>query len=155
MIVVDVGCMTFGGDESVRMLTKRFAPDVLFGFDPHSQLDEGIELVDSTVVIRRRLAAWTTDGVIPYVEDGLRSGYERDGREVPCFDLAAFLRTLPEGFVLKLDCEGCEYPLLAAFVNAGQDLRASLVLVEWHDTERAHGLERRFRPALSCSVEEW
>lgn len=156
-VVVDIGCMTYGADESVAVLAERFQPDLLLAFDPHPALVEGVSLVGETVVIRRRLAAWTHDGVMPYAEAGIRSGYSPDGADVPCFDLAALLRVLPDGFVLKLDCEGAEYPLLKALQASGQDARADRILVEWHDHERAHGLDEAFdAPMLACAeVETW
>ncbi len=161
MIVVDIGCMEQGPEESVQRLINRFHPDILFGFDPYPDLAEGVERVDSTIVVRTRAAAWTHTGTIPIRIKGICTGvavnhirpYENTV-EMPCFDLCAFLAPLGEGVVLKLDCEGAEYPLLAAIVAADLDLRLELVLVEWHDGVYAHGLMTK-RPRLRCPVEVW
>lgn len=159
MIVVDVGCMTHGDEESVLALVRRFRPAVLYGFDAHPELVEGIDCVEGTVVVRRRLAAWTHDGVVPLYVGTTRTGVHEGARVVPtvetaCFDLAAWLRCLPHGSILKLDVEGAEYPLLARIAEAGVDELLDLVLVEWHDPDRAHGYFAE-RPSLACRVEDW
>lgn len=162
MIVVDVGCMPHGREESVRKLIGRFQPDILFGFDPHPDLVEGVEHAGDTVVVRKRAAAWIFGGQTLFKIDGICSGVAacdiaKDGTVmVDCFDLAAWLRALPVGeVVLKLDAEGAEYPLLARLHESGLDGRLQRVIVEWHPPDTAHGLYTAVRPELRCDVEEW
>lgn len=167
MIVVDVGAMRQGPEESTLKLVERFQPQVLFGFDPHPDFVEGVATIDGTVVVNRRVAAWTHGGAVRFVEDGICSGVEQDrsetrrslrtrrSKDVECFILAFLLRTLPAGVVLKLDCEGAEYPLLSQIAATRADERLALVLVEWHPEETAHGHFMAERPTLRCPVEEW
>lgn len=156
MIVVDIGCMPHNNDRSIEPLIDRFHPDVLFGFDPHPDLVEGVEVNAGTVIVLRRLAAWLHEGTVPLKVDGICTGVDPQGEQtVPCFSLVAFLRSLPvDGLVLKVDVEGGEYPLLAALAVAELDARLGRVLVEWHDGAFAHGFETE-RPVLRCPVEEW
>jgi hypothetical protein len=88
-----------------------------------------------------------------------RGEWDAEVREVPCFDLAAFIRDLPPGeIVLKLDAEGAEIPLLEHLHAAGMDERLTLLLVEWHDAVMTgdYGARRAMlEAALRCRVEEW
>lgn len=132
MIVIDVGAAKHGGDESIPYLIEEFKPDVLYGFDPSGIVDGG-DLIGETHVILRRAAAWTHEGTVGFVGDGLRGHVDADGELVPCFDLARFILGLPdEPIVLKLDAEGAEYDLLPHLIQAGADLRLQLAWVEFH-----------------------
>lgn len=162
MIVVDIGACEWGREESVEQLVERFAPRLLLAFDPHPAFNPGLEQINGTKVICRRKAVWTHDGTVPVrmnkiitapAVDTIRP-YEKI-EDIPCVDIVGLLESLPdEEIVLKLDCEGSEYPLLKAVRDADLDLRLSLVLVEWHSGIYAHGMETR-RPVLRCPVEEW
>lgn len=134
MIVIDVGCAKHGGDESIPYLIEEFRPDVLYGFDPVGVAD-GDDLIEDTRVVLRRAAAWTHEGIVTFVADGIRGHVEPwgTGELVACFDLAHFILDLPdEPVVLKLDCEGAEYELLPHLVATGADLRLQLAWVEFH-----------------------
>lgn len=158
MIVVDVGAMRQGPEESVHKLIGRFRPDVLFAFDPHPGFTEGVERIGETLVVSRRAAAWLHTGTETARIDGITTGIDTDGETlVACFDFAAFIQALPSGgeIVAKFDCEGAERPLLAALNAKGLDERIALVLVEWHPPETAHGMFTETRPELRCPVEEW
>lgn len=167
MIVVDVGCYPHGPEESIHKLIDRFHPEILFGFDPFPALVEGVATVDGTVVVLRRAAAWTEAGVLPIrveshdgvpgIATGVTTFGDPDRIEVEAFDLLGFLVALPAGAVLKLDAEGAELPILRSVAARGIDERLSLVLVEWHPEELAHGMfcEVEDRPRLLCPVEEW
>lgn len=159
--VIDIGCLEHGEEESVHALVERFRPDILFGFDTHPDLREGMELVDGVPVVRRRAAAWTHTGTVPVQIMGACTGVAIHGMRpyqnpslAPCFDLCSLISSLPGRIVLKLDAEGSEYPLLNAISERGLDEQLELVLVEWHDGVYARGLNTP-RPSLSCSVEEW
>lgn len=171
MIVVDIGCETHAGkgrlagaEESIYKLIRRFEPDYLLGFDPL--------LPGSSSSRRRRTritlepwAAWLYNGRVQMHSRGDGSGITHDGAtSVPCFDLPAWLEVAlrgPHEVVLKLDCEGAEYPLLHAICNRGIDKALSLVLVEWHENlDRegdfpSYGWHLMGRPELACPVEEW
>lgn len=170
MIVVDVGCYPHGPEESVYRLCDRFRPDLLFGFDPHPEQREGVEWYEhadldgwrTTIVLRRR-AAWTMACLAGLKVDGDRTALDWDPSkqwETPTINLPAFLDALPDPIVLKLDCEGAEYPILHAVAERNLDLRLGLVLVEWHDSPEpgdyyGHGLASMGKPNLRCPVEEW
>ncbi len=149
-VVVDVGCKNWGEpDESVIKLIDRFKPDILFGFDPHPDLSEGITKVGDTVVIICNKAAWTSSGRTAFREDEIAS-HIRSGGELSCdtFNLKEFLRSLPEcELVVKLDCEGAEYPLLADLMSDETHELIDTLLVEWHSKGN--------RPGLREWVENW
>ena len=163
MIVVDVGCHPQGAEESVHNLCRRFQPSILFGFDPYPALEEGVEWVGSTLVVRRRLAAWINLGMVPFKVDGIASRVTNDEGDshVRCFDLSEFLMTLPTPIILKLDAEGSEFPILHHLAARGGDERLDLVLVEWHEGVDPGGdyfggtWSEIGRPELKCPVEFW
>ncbi len=80
----------------------------------------------------------------------------------PVVSIPDLLDCLPRPVVLKLDCEGCEYPILHEIRRRGIDLTLELVLVEWHDwiypptgRQVSHGWEEFGKTDLRCPVEEW
>jgi hypothetical protein len=156
VIVVDVGAMRQGPEESVHKLIGRFHPEVLFAFDPHPDFAEGVECVDGTVVLSRRAAAWKHTGTINVRVDGDCTGVDQQGdARVECFNFPSWLRTLPAvEIVAKFDAEGAEHVLLSALADDGLDERLALALVEWHSPEMSHGYFAE-RPTLHCPVEEW
>lgn len=164
MIVVDIGCARQENEESVYTLCDRFKPNILFGFDP--ELEHGsIELLGKTTIVRSKKAAWIEDGHLPWISSGITSGVPRGDHpgefEVECFDVTSFLHALPGRLVVKLDCEGCEYPIMRALRQQGIDRRLELVLVEWHSGPTPEGWydgkgwEDMGRTRLRCPVEDW
>lgn len=155
MIVVDLGCCTYGADESVEMLIERFAPHVLFGFDASSTLKDGVDWIRSTTCVFSRRAAWTYDGEIGFNEDGIRGHIAPGGmRNIPCFDFSAWIRTLPSPVVVKMDIEGAEYPIIEKLHADGTDKNIELLMVELHTDWWSHGRENKL-PPLRCKVETW
>lgn len=171
MIIVDVGCKGHEDEESIGPLIRAFKPRILYGFDPHPQLVNREEEIDGCVVVTRRIAAWTHDGRMPlYVKSSI-TGIDETGLRgktdlVQCFNLVGFLEDVcadevvfagGEQVVLKIDAEGAEYPLLQAIHDRGVDRCLSMVLVEWHPEETAHGyyVEPEDRPKLDCLVLGW
>lgn len=114
-----------------------------------------------TVIVRSRLAAWTNNGFVSYREAGICSGVVPEGDSaaaVPCFDLVAWLKTLPmpdEEVVLKVDAEGSEFPLMWAIYDNALDLLLKEVLIEYHPASTANGWWRDDRPSLRCPVQDW
>lgn len=179
MIVVDVGCHPHGSEESVYKLVNEYHPEVLFGFDPFPGLVPGMErypeeavmarsarlrreLRFPTTIFRARLAAWLHNGFVPYeAAEMITAGIApatSTAPVVPCFDLVAWLKTLPMpdvSVILKLDCEGAEYPLLRAIVDADLDLLLTRVVVEWHTEDMAHGHFDKHPARVRCPVEDW
>jgi hypothetical protein len=170
-IVIDIGCARYGNDYSIERLFDEFHPDVLYGFDPNDAIRE-FEATEEmrtgeTAIILAQQAAWTYDGSIGYRSEGLNSVLTHHGpQQVQCFDLAAFIRSLPEthGFagderriILKIDAEGSEYELLEHLMHHGADELLKLAWVEWHPfgvadpAERRASIERRIR----CELAEW
>lgn len=158
MIVVDVGCCTHDGADSVTALIDRFHPETLYGCDPRPGFENAVYEQDGTRVRVTRDAAWVRTGEIGYDDQGPAS---RTGHglpiTVPCFDFPEFIAMLGHcDLVVKLDCEGAEYALLERLIADDLDDRITLLLVEWHDhpveaeTRRVSILER-----LRCPVEEW
>lgn len=173
MIVIDVGCARYGGDYSLERLIEWYEPDTLYGFDPNPtgareaawwmpapKRNEVMSVryehhVEQTHVVIEAMAAWTFDGQMGLFADGLASWVGEGDKlpRVPCIDLARFIGELPAGpVVLKLDCEGAEYPLLRHLIDCKMDMRLDEVHVEWHapELERAQ-LEKDF----GVELKEW
>lgn len=175
MIVVDLGCFPHRHEVSLEPLVKRYRPQVLYGFDPWPELIEGETQLDGTRVILERKAAWIEDGVIEYARvRGLRawdstvmreknsrgewsSSGSREVIRVPCFDFSAWLRSLLEQPVVKIDVEGAEFPILKRMVDEGTDALVAELLVEWHDDKMEDFAERKARllSQLRCPVTDW
>lgn len=140
VVVVDIGCATWGGDQSLQPLLDEYAPDRLYGFDP--ALDSLPVLVHTTAsvpeahqetVLLSAEAAWLWDGHVRFEVADLGGAVNPRGLEVRCFDLARFLAKFErDHLIVKLDCEGAEYQLLPALRATDADLSIDLLLVEWH-----------------------
>lgn len=170
MIVVDVGCLTWeqpgpgAYDESLETLIGQFDPDVLFGFDVHPKMRDDIVKIAGTTCVLARRAAWTEKATLIMEEgnncthivvDPPEGDHPEHRHAVEAFDLAAFLELLPGDIVLKLDCEGAEYPIVRHLVDRGVDQRLKLLLVEWHVGHYANGFEPGPPPVLRCPVGSW
>jgi len=150
--VIDVGCARYGGDYSIERLIEWYRPNELLGFDPAWE-DDMLPRPDPggptgpTVATRLLLeakAAWTYDGEVRFLFDGLNSqvGDAEHWATVPCVDLARVVEESPEGpVILKLDAEGAEYELLEHLLATGAIARLQRILVEWHP--RDQGQRRR------------
>ncbi len=147
MIVIDLGCCNHDRDTSIGPLVDRFAPEVLFGFDPLLDTNDDYDMNGTRVRLRNK-AAWTRNGTLTLMvgnsplgstvmrERGLSAQAERTVR---CFDLARFIQLLPDGeLVLKLDVEGAEYPLLQQLADTGTLSKVGCLLVEWHGLHGDH-----------------
>ncbi len=164
MIVIDVGCFTFSPrEDSVQRLIDRFDPRILFGYDPLGE-DTITSRGNTMLVLRRAAAYWKAALTVGVVVDGNRTSITPNGvteRYVPAVNLPALIQALPRPLVLKLDCEGCEFPLLHRIRALNLDRTLDLVLVEWHEaTDPAadcygYGWQRLGRPDLRCEVENW
>lgn len=155
-IVIDVGCATYGGDESVNYLLEEFSPQILYGFDPGLDRDFK-DVVEGCVVDLRRQAAWTHDGTVGFRVAGLGGHVEESGRVLfRCVDLARFILDLDSNdVVLKMDAEGAEYTLLPWLVEQNADLRLRLALIEWHCEECGIGGNGRHREGCPADKEAW
>jgi hypothetical protein len=80
------------------------------------------------------------------------------------FDFPAWLEAIvgiAPPVIVKLDCEGAEYPILRKVHDRGIDLHLAGILVEWHDgidpdgDFYGHGWNEMGRPELRCAVEAW
>lgn len=163
-IVIDLGCLGWpklgGVEDSILTLIKRFHPKVLFGFDLHPALTEKMGDVDGTLVITSRRAAWTHNSQVGFSTQGNCTHVDLFQVErVEAFDLAAWVRTLPEArIVLKVDVEGAEYVLLPHLIDQGVIDRFSRILVEWHDGQYANSFESDRASILEqipVPVEDW
>lgn len=150
MIVVDLGCATVGGVDSLATLADEYRPDRIYGFDPSPHWDIDVECVNGVPVTLSRTAAWVYDGKVSYHDDSNCSYVGGPGDLVPCFDFSAWLREHGPA-VVKVDIEGGEYPLLEQLLCDGTDSLVQELLVEWHGDGDRVGLLSRLR----CPVREW
>lgn len=163
MIVIDVGCAKYGGDYSIERLIEEFDPEVLWGFDPNPAVPEEATRVDERAhrIELRRQAAWTYDGFVGYLEEGLNSCLtdRADAPKVPCFDLARFIRELPRDgdIVCKIDAEGAEFELLDHLIATGADRLLKLAWVEWHafGVDDPAGRRASIEERIGCEIAEW
>src|SRR5215467_10472758 len=99
VIVVDIGCASYasadGQEDSIITLLHRFKPLLLWGFDPYPEMRDGAGNMLGALVMTRRAAAWTHDGKISLALGRNTSHVSDVGEPVACFDLAAWLKTLP------------------------------------------------------------
>jgi hypothetical protein len=166
MIAIDVGCARYGGDYSIERLIEEFHPDIIYGFDPNQGPDEypwPSTGAISNVHIEKK-AVWIFDGEIGFVGQGLggHATQEAAAPRVPCFDLAAFIRSLPsdEEIVLKIDAEGAEYELLEHLIQTRTDELLKFAWVEWHPPgARVNSWPDKRRTAIeesiSCEMHQW
>ncbi|MDF2751678.1 MAG: hypothetical protein K0S82_60 [Gaiellaceae bacterium] len=179
-VVIDIGCARYGGDYSIERLLEEFKPvTMLYGFDPNGEIvasaPEGAsrisptrwQMPDGAGVALEQKAAWTYDGEIGYLSDGLNSCLteRNDVTQVECFDLARFIversqRADQAGgldIVLKMDAEGSEYDLLDHLIAAGGDALLKLAWVEWHPKRIVNAAQRRknIEDRIACELAEW
>jgi len=137
---IDIGCVEHGEEESIQHLIDAHHPDLLLGFDPLAH--DGLEQINGTWVVTRQMAAWTEITTLTFLERGMCSGVvdreDHDGVSVQAFDVASLIWSLPGDLILKLDCEGSEYPILHHLIDTKADSRLKLALVEWHEGQDRH-----------------
>jgi FkbM family methyltransferase len=169
-IVVDLGCFPHRDEISIEPLVHEYQPDLLYGFDPWPGLVEGEREYEGARVVLERKAAWIEDGEIEFARvrgfrawnstvvraKGTRGEWSGAGDviRVPCFDFSAWLSTLTEPAVVKMDVEGAEFEILERMVDDGTDLLVSELLVEWHDDRMPGFHERReqLTARLRCPI---
>jgi hypothetical protein len=172
MIVIDVGCQKYGGDESIPYLVEEFSPKTLYGFDPAGGTET--YYVGETLVVTQPWAAWTADTMIGFVHEGLRGRVQEGGEDTVAIDLSRLIYNLhgDHKIVLKLDAEGSEYELLPHLRDTEADLLLELIWCEWHcpkcgtgwftadDTcGRCHhhqpGLRSDLEASMHCEMHQW
>lgn len=174
MMVIDIGCATHGGDDSIGPLIEEFRPRTLWGFDP--AVGEGHSYKrDGTKVVLLPEVAWTFDGAIGFQLAGLGGHIDvENDRAFNCFDLARLVHSIDDEIVLKIDAEGAEYDLVPHLVAKDADLKIKLMLIEWHCDTCKHGIwgdkhpdgcladleawiERRemTKQGVRCEIQEW
>jgi FkbM family methyltransferase len=157
MLAIDVGCHSHGAD-SIGILIRDLQPSRIMGCDPHPDVVEETYERDGVAVGVVNAAAWIRNGLIGYRLDGYGYLDQESKLLVQCFDLAEFIRELPpeDEIVLKLDCEGSEYPLLERLISQGLDSRLKAVWVEWHNGSDERKRARKFIESnIDCEVWEW
>lgn len=168
-IVIDLGCCSYQRgnllEDSITTLIKRFKPKVLFGFDPHPALMDGIGTMYGTTVVTARRAAWTINGRCNIIINGncthvgSQAWIDDSSSKAECFDIASWFQTIPSlKTVLKVDVEGAEYVLLPHLIDMGLIDRFSRILVEWHTGQFANGFESdkaSILEGINCPVEDW
>lgn len=161
MIAVDVGCARYGGDFSIERLIQEFKPERLYGFDPGYHGPREYEHEGCQVTISKS-ACWTYDGRVAFQVAGLSGRIADSGPTVPCRDLAAFLRALPDEqeIALKIDAEGAEYQLLEHLIEQRVDTRLKLAWVEWHPpgarvNSQPDPRREAIEAKIGCEMHQW
>lgn len=151
MIVIDVGCAKWGGDESIPSLVAEFEPDVLLGLDPGTETRNW--WCEGTYVVEQQMVGWIFDGWLPFTVANL-GGHVGGDWAVPtrCYDMARMIREAANTgheVILKLDCEGGEYEIIPHLVKTNTDGSLNELLVEWH-CECGYGIWNGVHPDLAC-----
>lgn len=158
MIVIDVGCATWGGDNSVGPLIDEFSPILLIGLDPAIERFSEFTL-DGCVVSLYPTAAWTSNGPIGFTVANLGGHIDHESEVMfEGLDLAERVLSLPstQEIVLKIDAEGAEYDLVPHLVSRDADLRLKLMLVEWHCSACGYGIWDGVHPdGCTADQEAW
>ena len=159
MIVLDIGASKYNGDYSIERLIDMYHPDTLYAFDPSWEPSMAPSDTE-TKVIGSKKAAWTYDGKVRFLIDGLNGqiGDHAHWPEVRCFDLAKFIGKLPEDeIILKLDAEMSEFELLERLIAQKMDARLSLAIIEWHKLpDGSHDARRMaIERSIACPIEVW
>lgn len=155
MTVIDVGCAPYEGEESIPVLVDKFSPSLLLAFDPAVEDKQWME--GDTWVEQYRAAVTDRDGETGWQPSGTRSYVNEDScYRVRTVDVARLVNELPDDeIVMKLDCEGSEYPILQRLTATGADRKLSKVLVEWHRLSDHEQEQKNLLRSLRCEVEEW
>ena len=168
-IVFDIGCNTYGEEESTHKLVERFDPEIYIGFDP---LYAGpiYQKVRDTHCFFYKVVAWNKDGMTMFnfssstsnpVGAPIVTGQRSVKTYANCIDFSAVLLEAVGKFkeiIVKMDCEGSEIQLLDRLIEVQADIQISLLLIEWHDLIlNAYTADERLRLThkLLCPVELW
>jgi len=154
-LIVDVGANV---GYSVVYFARLFPHAKITAIEPNltnvQMLTRNIELNGlQDIVSVREVAAGTSDGTIFLVDQGATSFTTADadcgGVKVLVADIFKQLAGKRLD-VLKIDCEGAEYPIIMDDRFAA--LQASILLLEWHATE-AHPMANREIHDRLCALE--
>lgn len=142
-IVIDVGCATHGGDQSLQTLVDELNPLEIWGFDPAAR-DRGY-VVGETTIIESTSAAWIFDGLIGFKIASLGGHVTaKEPATTPCIDLARFILDMQipphTPLIVKMDCEGAEYELVPHLASTGADLKIDMLMIEWHCDGCGYGI---------------
>lgn len=168
MTYLDIGC--YDGDTVDQFFNwawlygNPYEFDV-YAFDPNPAFKERWEVIKThkPKVNFQNKAAWTYDGHVELVLDDLGSTIMKEKKQgetimVECFDLARFLKRLPEDYiVVKMDIEGAELPLLTHLIKQEADWKIDMLLVEWHDGKMPEYDSNKdwIMKNLKCEWHEW
>lgn len=153
-VAIDIGAAWHGGPDSWELLME-FKPHTIYGFDP--ALEPRMFIHEGTRVELSDKAAWTYYGWVLFSGHGfgghVTAEQHAGDRSVRCFDLAAFILSLgDEPIVLKMDCEGAEYPLLRHLIDKDATRSIWKIWVEWHKPRRGM---KKIMEAIDCEWAEW
>lgn len=178
-VVIDIGCCTHEGDDSVSQLIADYQPSLLYGLDP--LLDHAVTFKrGTTLTMLIPCAAWVDDSD---VELGVGAGSPLDAtvvrdkddrgewantQTVRGTDIAKTVLSLKRGWmepgdrlVMKMNAEGAEFPLLDHLIATGAIDAVDVLVISWHDermspeyTERRQVLEQKLS-VRKITVEPW
>jgi hypothetical protein len=148
LVVVDLGCATQHGVDSLTPLAQEYQPELIYGFDGSRSLDVDVSEIAGVPVKLARKVAWIEDGTLSFHEDGWGSRIG-PGDEVECFDFSRWLRRLRRKPVVKMDIEGAEVAIVEKMIADGTDRLVRELLVEWH------GSGEELEAQLHCPVRRW
>lgn len=143
---IDIGA--FDGD--TLGLYKSLFPDrknwVVHAFEPNPKLLLELRKKETKKIKVYDKAAWTENTTIDFAVDSsssplgstLMSGkkiiWDKNNKiEVEAFDFSAYLKAFKNDFVVvKMDCEGAEFPILEKMILDGTITIPKILMVEFH-----------------------
>lgn len=147
-VFIDVG--TYDGDTIEQFFNWYKLIDYplgyeVYGFEPNPEMFRAAKkkVGHREKVNLEQSAAWVEDGEIEFAVDDIGStvmqtkkNWESSPKiKVKCFDFSQWLKdnfTTEDYIVLKMDCEGAEFPILKKMINDGTDKLVNKLLVEFH-----------------------
>lgn len=149
-IFIDIGCYDGDTVEQFRNWKKLAFPAradwTIHAFDPNPTFREKWETMKDGNTFFYQKAAWIEDTeLLLALEDSLTpvGSTVMPGKQkiwnnsekisVPAFDLSKWVKQFKEDYVvIKLDCEGAEFPILEKMIEDKTVQVANILLVEFH-----------------------
>lgn len=179
MIFIDVGCWHAGATEQFvnwgQLLTDDLSKSFIYSIEPNPKLKEYWETIRDRHIKHLAgmeyipKAAWVENTTLQLSETDLdlgatvmteKQGYNEDNLiSVEAFDFSTWLRGfVGEQVIIKMNCEGAEYPILEKMIKDGTDRIPESIMVEFHSKKMEGNqidLENYIKKNIKCKLYEW
>lgn len=178
-IYVDIGAYDGDSVEQFRNWSKLSFPDKsnweIYAFEPNPKFTAVLRKKQTDSIHFEAKAAWVEDTKLKFAVDdsetplgstlmpGKKAIWDtKDKIEVEAFDFSQWLKQFKDDFVVvKMDCEGAEFPILDKMIKDETIHIPYVLLVEFHPnkvveytTTHKNGLIRKIQK-LGVNIKEW